>query len=114
MIFFYTAYTTIVGLICSVFASFLVPMWLADRESIKVSMNAGVAFIGVVTVLLAAGAYILLGMVFFLFKYDRRPMFSKCLLLPAFLFGTSLTATLYYFLVYRKFVRMLPDDALAR
>jgi len=55
-----------------------------------------------VGIMLATGIYLLSGMVYFLFRYDLRSLISKCLLLALFVIGTTLTATLYFFFVYRQ------------
>jgi hypothetical protein len=76
-----------------------------DVESFRVPTLVGVLFISLVAILFAAGLYFWLGMLFFLLKFDRRSVISKCALFPLLLLGTTLTATIYYFLVYREIAR---------
>ena len=74
-------------------------------ERISIGVPTFVVLAGSVVIAFAAAAYIWLGMLLFMFKIDRRPVVSKCLLFIAFVFGTWVTATVYYFKVYRPFVR---------
>ncbi len=112
--FTYAAYITIFGLLAGFVETILSMTVLRDFETMKISMAAFILFFVAVTILLAAGFYLWVGMMFFLFKVDRRSLFSKCLLLPFFIIGNTLTATLYYFFVYREIGRRLdqPSPAL--
>ena len=100
----YAAYVTVFGLVCVLATMVLAVTLFRDVESMKTSVFVGVLFIGLVVVLFAGTIDLWFCMLIFLLKYDHRSAFSKCLLLLGFFFGTSLTATLYYFLVYRDLV----------
>jgi hypothetical protein len=101
----YAAYIAVLGLFCVLTAMVLAVTLFRDVESMKTTMFVGVLFIALVCGLFAGTIYLWLCMLVFLLKYDKRSALSKCILFLAFVLGTSLTATLYYFFVYRELAR---------
>jgi amino acid transporter len=110
----YAAYITIFGLLVVFITTVLSMTIYRDVETFRVPTLVGLLFILLVAVLFAASLYFWLGMMLFLLKFDRRSVLSKCALFPLFLLGTTLTATIYYFLVYREIGRQAdqPSPAL--
>jgi hypothetical protein len=103
--FTYAAYITIFGLLAGFALTVLSMTVYRDVETFPVPTLVGVLLISLVAILFAASLYFWLGMMFFLLKFDRRSVLSKCALFPLFLLGTTLTASIYYFLVYREIGR---------
>ena len=100
--FTYAAYITVFGLLLALLLTVLGETFFSNTQAFRIPTFFGLLSIGVAAVLLAAGLYLWLGMIFFLLKFDQRSLISKCALMPLFLLGTTVTATLYYFLVYRE------------
>ena len=61
-----------------------------------------------VFILLCASFILWIGMLQFLFKYDGRGVVLKTAWLLVVFFGLSYGAAVYYFFVYRKFLKRLP------
>lgn len=99
------AFMTILGLGLSLLATFLGVIVFPDVERVPAGMLPVALFICLVAACLVAAFYLCLGMVFFMFTADRRPVVWKCLLFLAFLVGSSVTASLYYLVVYRPFLK---------
>ncbi|MGD0404837.1 MAG: hypothetical protein ABSB66_16765 [Candidatus Acidiferrales bacterium] len=94
------AYITLIGiggvLLATVFAR-----TLADGHSVPIRMPTFVVFFAVVAIMLAAGVYLWIGMLYFLLKIDRRSRLSKIIWLLALLFFNTWAAAVYFFTVYR-------------
>jgi len=94
------AYITVIGiggvLLTTVFAK-----TLPDGHAIPIRMPTFVVFFVAVAIMLAAGVYLWIGMLYFLLKVDRRSPLSKIIWLLALLFFNAWAATVYFFAVYR-------------
>jgi hypothetical protein len=98
----WSAYITIIGQLVALIVTLLSATVYRDVESTRISLSLAVLFIGFVIFVLAGTIFLWFFMFVFLLKYDQRSAISKFSLIVAFLLGTSLTAVLYYFLVYKE------------
>jgi hypothetical protein len=96
---------TVFGIALSLLAGVLGGIVLGDFGTVPVSLFTFIVAFAYITILLATSFYLWAGMLFFMFRVDRRRVLSKCLWLLGFLIGTSLTAALYYFKVYRPLLQ---------
>jgi hypothetical protein len=60
----------------------------------------------IVAILVVAGFFLWVGMLYFLIKYDGRSAFRKTVWFLVCLFGVSFGAALYYWFVYRRFLEI--------
>jgi hypothetical protein len=96
---------TVFGIALSVLGAVLGETLFRDLGTVPISLFTFVLLFAYVVMMLAIGVYLWAGMLFFLFRVDRRHVLSKCLWVVGFLVGTSLTAALYYFRVYRPLLQ---------
>ena len=94
------AYITLIG-IGGVLLGTVFARTLADGHSVPIRMPTFVVFFAVVAIMLAAGVYLWIGMLYFLLKIDRRSRLSKIIWLLALLFFNTWAAAVYFFTVYR-------------
>lgn len=78
-----------------------------DTDRIPIGLWTFFPFMLLVALLMGIGVYLCLGMLFFMFRHDKRHRLFKCLLTPLFILGTTVTAVIYYFSVYRPSIRRL-------
>jgi hypothetical protein len=95
------AYITLAGmgavLIAAVFAQ-----TLPDGHSVPIRTPIFVLIFVAVAIMLAAGLFLWIGMLYFLLKIDRRSPLSKIAWLVVLLIFNSWAATVYFFTVYRR------------
>jgi hypothetical protein len=94
------AYITLVS-IGAVLIATLFARTLPDDHSIPISKPIFLVIYVVVAIMLAAGLYLWIGMLYFLLKIDRRTPLSKIAWLVVLLIFNSWAATVYFFAVYR-------------
>jgi hypothetical protein len=96
-----TAYITVIGIGAVLFATVFAKS-LPDGRTLQIRTPTFIAFFVAVAIVLAAGVYLWIGMLYFLLKVDRSSPLSKVIWLLALLFFNSWAAAVYFFAVYRK------------
>jgi hypothetical protein len=94
------AYITIIGIVGVLLATVFAKS-LPDGHTVPIRMPTFVVFFVAVAIMIAAGVYLWIGMLYFLLKVDRRSLLSKVIWLLALLFFNSWAAVVYFFAVYR-------------
>jgi hypothetical protein len=102
------AWTTISSWILMVLGTLYLDSTLfRDTDRIPIGLLTFSLFMLLVALLMGIGVYLFLAMLFFMFRHDKRPRLFKYLLTPLFILGTTVTAVIYYFSVYRPSIRRL-------